>query len=102
MKVPDMEKYYINEKSIRFHYPYETDKRVSDYGVLSEYIGKSFSRKEMDEIIAEMILRHPYVEGSRNLHLAVMRNQSHYHLLEFHNYKYKAQTKGDGSVKYEL
>ncbi|RHO95795.1 hypothetical protein DW019_11120 [Clostridium sp. AF37-5] len=96
-----MEEYYINEKSIRYCYPYETDKKVTDYGVLAEYIGKKFSRKEMDKIIAEMILRHPYIDSSMRLYLDVMRNQSYYHMLVFHNYNYNKQEKGNESIKYE-
>lgn len=97
----NMEEYYIDEKSIRYYYPFETDKKVVDYGVLAEYIGKKFSRKEMDKIIAEMILRHPYIDNSKRLSLAVMRNQSYYHILEFRNYNYNKQEKGNESIKYE-
>lgn len=96
-----MEVYYIDEKSIRCCYPYEADKRIIDYGVLTKYIGKMFSRKEIDKIISEMIIRHPYIEGSKKLHMAVMRNQSYYHILDFHNYNYGKQEKGNGSIKYE-
>lgn len=97
-----MEKYYIDKNSIRYQYPYEIDKTVTDYGVLSEYIGKEFSREEMDKIIAEMIIKHPYIDNSVRLHLAVMRNQSYYHILEFHNYKYKSEVKSDKKIKYEI
>ena len=96
-----MEEYYINEKSIRYCYPYETDKKVTDYGVLAGYIGKKFSRKEMDKIIAEMILNHPYIDNSMCLHLTVMKNQSYYHILDFRNYNHDKQEKGNESIKYE-
>ena len=56
---------------------------------------------EMDKIIAEMILRHPYIDNSKRLSLAVMRNQSYYHILEFRNYNYNKQEKGNESIKYE-
>lgn len=96
-----MEEYYIDEKSIRCQYPYEADKRVTDYGVLTKYIGKKFSRKEMDKIIAEMIIKHPYIDNSKCLHIAVMRNRSYYHILEFRNYKYENEVKGNTGIKYE-
>lgn len=96
------EEYYIDENSIRYCYPYETDNKATDYGVLSNYIGKKYSRKEMDKIVAEMILRHPYIKGSMRLHLNVMRNQSYYHMLTFKNYAYKKQEKDDMSIKYEI
>ena len=41
-----MDKYYIEVNSITYCYPYEVDKKVTDYGVLNKYIGKEFSRKE--------------------------------------------------------
>lgn len=95
-----MEEYYIDEKSIRYCYPYETDKKVTDYGVLAKYIGKKFSEREMDKIISEMILRHPYIDNSMSLHLSVMKNHSYYHILNFHNYDHNKQKKGDSSIKY--
>ena len=48
-----MKEYYIDEKSIRYCYPYETKKKVTDYGVLAKYIGKRFSEREIDKIISE-------------------------------------------------
>lgn len=97
------EEYYIEEKSIRYCYPCETDRRITekDYGVLTNYIGKKFTREEMDQIVSEMVLRHPYVSNAMHLHLAVMRNRSYYHILDFHNYDYKNQERGDVSIRYE-
>lgn len=95
-----MEEYYIDEKSIRYCYPYETEKKATDYGVLTKYIGKKFSEREMDKIIAEMILRHPYIDNSMRLELAIMRNHSYYHILTFRNYDHNKQEKGNGSIKY--
>lgn len=97
-----MEEFYIDEKSIRYCYPCETDKIVTNYGVLKEYIGKKFSREEIDRIIAEMITKHLYIENSMRLHLAIMRDRSYYHILNFRNYKYKNETKGDVEIKYEV
>lgn len=97
-----MEEFYIDEKSIKYCYPFETNKTATNYGVLEKYIGKKFSREEMDRIIAEMIIRHPYIENSMQLHLAIMRNRSYYHILEFHNYKYEKEIKGDIEIKYEV
>ena len=95
--------YYIDEKSIRYCYPYGTDQTVKEqnYGVLSNYIGKKFTRDEMDQIIAEMVVKHPYIENSMHLHLAVMRNRSYYYILDFHNYDYDKQDQGEMNIKYE-
>ena len=101
-----MDKYYIEVNSITYCYPYEVDKRAVDYGVLNKYIGKEFSRKEIDKIIAKMILKHPYIDNSMDLKLSVMRKtekfKSYYHILNFRNYNYEKQVKGDKTIKYEL
>ena len=68
-----MDKYFIEVNSITYQYPYGIDKKVTDYGVLNKYIGKEFSRKEIDKIIAKMILKHPYIDNSMNLKLSIMR-----------------------------
>ena len=84
----------------------EQIKKVTDYGVLNKYIGKEFSRKEIDKIIAEMILKHPYIDNSKFIELSIMRKtaefKSFYHTLNFRNYNYKNQVKGDTTIKYEL
>lgn len=53
-----------------------------------------------------MILKHPYIDNSMNLKLSIMRKtakvQSFYHILNFHNYNYENQVKGDTAIKYEL
>lgn len=97
------EEYYIEKDSLRYYYPYEADRRITekDYGVLTNYIGKKFTREEMDQIISEMVLKHPYVSNAKGLHLAVMRNHSYYHILDFRNYDYENQERGDVSIRYE-
>lgn len=101
-----MDKYFIEVNSITYQYPYGIDKKVTDYGVLNKYIGKEFSREEIDKIIAEMIIKHPYIDNSMNLKLSIMKKnakvQSFYHILNFRNYNYENQVKGDTAIKYEL
>lgn len=98
------EYYYISKRSIQYCYPCEYDKTVTEYGVLEKYIGKRYTREEMDKIIAEMIIRHPYIEGSMRLNLSVMKfnkGRSYYHMLDFRNYNYKNQKKGNMDIKFE-
>lgn len=98
-----MRKYYI-DTIMRYCYPYETSKRVEDYGVLSQYIGKFYSRAEIDRIICELVTRHPHVEGSMNLTLSVMCRDKYveaYHYFDFRNFGYKKQKRGDGAIKFE-
>ena len=99
-----MKQYFIND-FIYYCYPYETSKITKDYGVLSEYIGKYFNRDEADEIICELIMRHPYIEKSMNLQIKMMWKERNitgfYHILDIRNDNYAKQTKGSLEIKYE-
>ena len=98
------EEYYIDEENIRYCYPYDIDRRITDatnYGVLEKYIGKKFTREEIDQIISEMVINHPYIDNSKHLHVSIMRNRSYYHILDFCNYDYDNQERGDLNIKYE-
>lgn len=98
------EYFFIDEKSIRYCYPYECDKRTTSYGVLDQYVGNKYTREEMDKIIAEMMIRHPYVAGSMRLNLSIMRfhkGLSFYHSLSFRNYSYLNQEVGNPEIEYE-
>ena len=100
-----MKKYFI-DANIRYCYPYKVSKKVEEYGVLSEYIGKRYNRDEIDKIICEMIMKHPYIKGSMFLELLVMWGKDNtygtYHIFTFKNDNYKEQEKGDLEIKYEL
>lgn len=104
-----MKKYYI-EDSISYCFPYEISHKLSFdcYGVLKQYIGKKFTRDEIDKIICEMVTRHPYIEKSMVLKISIIwidtekHRKGFYHLLEFRNDKYDRQNKEDMEIKYEL
>lgn len=97
-------KYFI-DTHITYCYPYDTDKIVEEYGVLSEYIGKCYSREEIDKIICEMITRHPYVQKSMFLKIHVMWRDGcmsgFYHTLTFENDNESNQRRGSAEIKYE-
>jgi hypothetical protein len=99
-----MKKYFIDE-TITFCFPRETSKTTCDYGVLSEYIGKEFTRLQMDKIICKMIMNHPYIDNSMTLKVRVMWREGNmigfYHILEFSNDKYEKQKKSTLKIKYE-
>ena len=98
-----MRKYYFRY-NMWYCYPCETSKRVEDYGVLSQYVGKLYNRDEIDEIICELITRHPYIEGSMKLEISVMwidRCKGFYHSFDFINFDYKKQKCGDTAIKFE-
>ena len=98
-----MKKYFIG--STTYCYPYQTSNLVQDYGVLSVYIGKYFTRDEMDKIICELIMRHPYIEHSMwikiNIEWIDGSVRGYYHMLSFNNDNDEKQCKGSLSIKYE-
>ena len=99
-----MKKYYIN-KIISYCYPYDYSRITRDYGVLQQYMGREYNQEEIDKIICELIIRHPYVENSMQLDINIMwENQNasgYYHILTFRNDNYDNQTKSDLTIKYE-
>jgi hypothetical protein len=99
-----MKKYFI-DGFITYCYPYDIEKGTKDYGVLSKYIGKYFNRDEMDKIICELIMKHPYVENSMWLKLSVQWIEEnitgYYHILNFRNDNYEKQSKASLEIKYE-
>lgn len=99
-----MKKYFV-EDFITYCYPYDVSRRTKNYGVLSDYIGKYYNRDEIDKIICELITRHPYVENSMRLKLAVQwtdgNTTGYYHILDFVNDNYKQQNRGNLEIKYE-
>ena len=107
-----MKEYYII-KYISYCYPFEISKNTKNYGVLNDYIGKYYTQEEIDEIICEMIKRHPYIENSMNIKIEIERNveryvngkrriaREFYHILDFRNYNYNNQKRGGTEIKYE-
>ena len=100
-----MKQYYISDFMF-YCYPYETEKIVTDFGVLKEYINKTFDRDVIDKITCELITKHPHIAGSMYLELRVMweekGNGSGVHQnLRFRNYDYKNQNRGCPAIIYE-
>lgn len=99
-----MKKYFI-DSHITYCYPYEVDKPIKNHGVLSKYIGKYYTRDEIDKIICELVMRHPYVERAMRVKVNVMWKQGntsgYYYILDFENDNYNEQDKGSLEIKYE-
>lgn len=99
-----MRKYYIDD-CITYCYPYETRNRTEEYGVLKEYIGKTFNRDEIDKIICELITRHPYIENAMSLNIRILWTEGYiggfYHTFEFSNDNSEKQKRGSLEIKYE-
>lgn len=100
-----MKKYYI-EDTISYCYPNDYSQITEEnYGVLQQYMGKQYNREEMDKIICELIIKHPYIENSMELDINIMWEDGsvtgYYHILTFKNDNYRKQKKGDLIIKYE-
>lgn len=99
-----MKKFYI-DSHISYCYPYDIEKATKHYGVLSEYIGKYYTRNEIDKIICELIAKRPYIENAMWLKLCVMWREGdivgYHHVLTFRNYDCEKQSKGSLEIKYE-
>lgn len=99
-----MKKYYI-DKFITYCYPYDIKRVTKNYGVLSKYMGRYFDRNEMDKIICELIMKHPYIENSMMLEISIMQKDERtikfYHSLNFINDNYQKQNKESLEIKYE-
>lgn len=94
-------KFYIDTKNISITYPSQVSERVDSLGIFSEYENKKFALKEINEIIANLMVMYPYVEGSMNLKVSIMGNGHYHQILNFKNYEYEKQSaKSESTVKY--
>ena len=103
-----MKKQYYIDNTISLCYPYETSKLVKadEYGVLAEYVEKRMSRSEIDKVICEMIMRHPFIPGSMSLSVRVMweygYTTGYYHTFDFQNDNHDKQQRTEKFIQYEL
>ena len=100
-----MLKQYYFDKPMFFTYPGGCSLKVADFGVLQKYIGNYYSKTEMDRIIADMMLKHPYVSGAYELNINISKvvdanTSEYYHMLTFKNDNCEKQEKGS-KVLYE-
>ena len=101
---------YLIRSEISTAFPFETSRLVEDYGVLGSYVERLFDRDKMDEIICEMVKRHPYVSGAKYLDVCVLwideqyngRFSGYYHRLRFINPDYEDQPRDETlTIRYE-
>ena len=99
-------KFYFNLNHVQYIYPSQVLKNVPDLGVLNEFKDKFYTEKEVNEIVAMLIQRVPYIPNSMRIKVNVMYAGSYYHILEFKNIGYSNQTRGTTvdaiSYKYEI
>jgi len=91
MNLENEKRFYIDFNSIRMCYPYEVSKKVSNFGVLNEYKDKKYTLKEINDIIATLITKTPYVANSMSLHVNIMNGLGYHYILDINNYNYGKQ-----------
>ena len=89
-----------------FNYPNETSQRIENWGILEKYTNKEYTREEIDIIICEMIMNHPYIDGCKIIEINIewineRKSRGYYHMLKLTNDNYKNQDICDNYIKYE-
>ena len=91
----------------QFHFPNESSQRIENWGILEKHIEKEYNRKEIDMLICEMIMNHPYIDGCKCLEINIewineRNSRGYYHMLKLTNDNYKKQDIADNKIKYEI
>ena len=84
-------KFYINLNTIKMCYPSSISTKVKKYGVLSKYENKKYTLHEINAIVAELIVKQPFISNSMVLEINIMNAGSYHHILNIKNYEYKDQ-----------
>lgn len=84
-------KFYIDCNAVKMCYPHGVSKRVDNLGVLERYKDKKYTLKEINEIIAELIVKNPYISNSMFIKISVSSNLGYHHMLNIRNYEYGKQ-----------
>lgn len=104
----DKKMYFLNDY-IKGCVPYKTSHRITDYGVLAPYMGKKYTRDEIDMVIANLIVSHPYVKGHLSLSISAEWEQiredrritGYYQILDFSNDLVDTQPEVGTSIEFE-
>lgn len=87
----EKKRFYIDTKSVKYCYPRSVSRFVEDLGVLEEYKDKKYTLDEINQIIADLIIRQPYMKGSMSIKISISSNLGYHHILDFKNYWYDEQ-----------
>lgn len=84
-------------------YPYEVTKEVKDFGVLEKYKDQQYTLNEINQIIAELMVKQPYIPNAMHLNVRFMyrdeKNILNYHQsITFRNYFYKEQERTENDT----
>lgn len=90
----DEKVFYIDFDFMKMCYPYEINESVTGFGVLEPYRNKKYTLKEINEIIAELVIRTPYISHSMGLYMTVYGPMHKIHfMLSIPNYEHDNQSK---------
>jgi len=96
MNIENEKRFYIDFNTIKMIYPREVSKKVTNFGVLEQYRDKKYTMKEINEIIAELITKRPFISNSMSIHINVM-GIGYHHMLDIKNYNYDKQNRIDNA-----
>lgn len=85
--------FYIDFDTMKICYPYEISERVTGFGVLEQYRNKKYTLKEINEIIAELVIRTPFISNSMSLYMTVYGMNRIHFMLNIPNYEHENQNK---------
>lgn len=89
----DEKVFYINFDFMKMCYPQTIGEKVTRFGVLEPYRNKKYTLKEINEIIAELVIRTPYISHSMSLGITVYGVEHIHFMLDIPNYEYDNQNK---------
>lgn len=88
--------FFFDLSRIRTLYPYQISEKVDGLGVLEQYRDKKYNLKEVNEIIADLIIKTPYIPNAMYLDVDVLFYDEEgvmniHHSLTFHNHNFEDQ-----------
>lgn len=96
--------FYLDLDYVTYCYPYKVSKVTRNLGVLNKYIGKEYTEKEINKIVAEFMVKKPYVNNSMDLNINVMYRKDstigYYHTLSFRNLDFDTQIRTNDEIKF--
>lgn len=104
-KKNEEKRFYLDLENATYCYPYKTNKIIKSLGVLEKYKNKRYTQREINKIIAELIIKVPYIENAMNVEICVKYKDnkncvSYYHILNFKNMYYEYQEKDNEEIKF--
>lgn len=99
--------YYLIPARITVKFPFRPSVPVEDAGVLTGCMERLVSRSQMDEIICQLVRRHPYVEGAAYIEIPILwqdeeGNSGFYHEMRFLNDHVTSQLPGNPAIQFEM